>query len=149
MDNAMTDSALFMSSSRAIVLRAGAMIVDTIIRLKPVAERTSVTVHFLTVGQSFGLDKANRRVLAWMSRLHQFELTNFSASYVASKQIKYGSSRFVLDSCAAVISILGRASGSIDPLSDPAAMISWLVVSNGWIGGMLLRTTIKTKSGQR
>jgi hypothetical protein len=57
MDNAITDSALLMSSSRAMVLRAGAMIVETMMRLKPVAERTSVTVHFFTVGQSLGLNE--------------------------------------------------------------------------------------------
>ena len=38
-----------------MVLRAGAMMVETMMRLKPVAERTSVTVHFFTVGQSSGL----------------------------------------------------------------------------------------------
>jgi hypothetical protein len=56
-DSAITDSALLMSSSRAIVLIAGAMIVETMMRLKPVAERTSVTVHFFVVGQSLGLEQ--------------------------------------------------------------------------------------------
>ena len=55
----MTDSAEFMCSSEAIVEIAGAMIVLTIMRLKPVAERTSVTVHFLEVGQSLGLVVCN------------------------------------------------------------------------------------------
>jgi len=38
-----------------MVLIAGAMIVDTMMRLNPVAERTSVTVHFFVVGQFLGL----------------------------------------------------------------------------------------------
>ena len=43
----MTDSTLFMCSSCAMVESAGAMMVETMMRLKPVAERTSVTIHFL------------------------------------------------------------------------------------------------------
>jgi hypothetical protein len=39
-----------------MVLIAGAMIVETMMRLKPVAERTSVTVHLLVVGQFLGLE---------------------------------------------------------------------------------------------
>jgi hypothetical protein len=50
-DRAMTASTLFMSKSLEMVVRAGAMIVDTIMRLKPVADKTSVTVHFLELDQ--------------------------------------------------------------------------------------------------
>lgn len=63
MDKAIMDSAAFMLSSMAIVLIAGAMIVETMMRLKPVAESTSVTVHFLTLGQSLGLVGGRKSVL--------------------------------------------------------------------------------------
>lgn len=69
----MTDSAEFMSNSLAIVDKAGAIIVETMMRLKPVAERTSVTAHFRLVGQSLG----------------------FSASYSGLKTTRYGSSLFL------------------------------------------------------
>ena len=36
--------------------------VDTIMRLKPVAERTSVTAHLRLVGQSFGFSGSNGSV---------------------------------------------------------------------------------------
>ena len=51
-ESAMTASTLVMCSSAEMVLRAGAMMVETMMRLKPVAERTSVTVHFFEVDQS-------------------------------------------------------------------------------------------------
>jgi hypothetical protein len=54
MDSAMTDSAVLMCSSCAMVDSAGAMMVLTIIRLKPVAESTSVTAHLRREGQSLG-----------------------------------------------------------------------------------------------
>ena len=50
-ERAMTASTLFMSRSFEIVVRAGAMIVETMMRLKPVAESTSVTVHFFELDQ--------------------------------------------------------------------------------------------------
>lgn len=50
-DNAITASVLLILSSAEIVGSAGAMIVDTMILLKPVAERTSVTVHFFALDQ--------------------------------------------------------------------------------------------------
>lgn len=53
-DMAITDSVLLMCSSWAIVERAGAMIVETMMRFRPVAERMLVTRHFLRVGQSLG-----------------------------------------------------------------------------------------------
>jgi hypothetical protein len=59
MESAIADSADVMSNSLAIVDSAGAMIVDTIMRLKPVAERTSVTAHLLLFGQSFGFSASN------------------------------------------------------------------------------------------
>lgn len=52
----------------AIVLIAGAMIVDTMMRLKPVAERTSVTVHFVTLEKSLGLVWEKRSTL-WHGEL--------------------------------------------------------------------------------
>jgi hypothetical protein len=39
-----------------MVLIAGATIVETMMRLNPVAERTSVTVHFFVVSQFLGLE---------------------------------------------------------------------------------------------
>lgn len=45
-----------MPNSRAMVGRAGAMMVETMIRLKPVADSTSVTIHFLPARQSCGLE---------------------------------------------------------------------------------------------
>ena len=54
MDRDMAASVGFMSRSAAIRWRAGAMIVDTMIRLKPVAERTLVTVHFCRSGHCMG-----------------------------------------------------------------------------------------------
>ena len=57
-DKAMTASTLLMSSSVEIVVRAGAMIVETMMRLKPVAERTSVTVHFLLLDQHLVVEKS-------------------------------------------------------------------------------------------
>ncbi len=63
MESALTDSAELMCKSEAIVEIAGAMIVLTMMRLKPVAERTSVTVHFLEEDQSLGLgEKLNEDV---------------------------------------------------------------------------------------
>ncbi len=51
----MADSAGFISSSAAIVESAGATMVETMMRLKPVVARTSVTAHLRPVGQSLGL----------------------------------------------------------------------------------------------
>lgn len=51
----MADSAEFISSSAAIVDSAGATMVETMMRLKPVVARTSVTAHLRPVGQSLGL----------------------------------------------------------------------------------------------
>ena len=62
-----------MSKSLAMVDRAGAMMVETMIRLNPVAESTSVTAHFRPVDQSRGL----------------------SGSYGNAKATRYGSSCFV------------------------------------------------------
>lgn len=50
----MTHSMCDMCSSIAMVVSAGAMMVETMIRLKPVALRTSVTAHLVRVGQSLG-----------------------------------------------------------------------------------------------
>jgi hypothetical protein len=55
MDSAMTDSVALMCSSCAMVLSAGAMIVLTMMRLKPVADSTSVTAHLRLRVQSLGL----------------------------------------------------------------------------------------------
>lgn len=38
--------------------RAGAMIVETMIRLKPVADKTEVTIHFLASDQSLGFSES-------------------------------------------------------------------------------------------
>ena len=50
----MTDSVVFMSSSFAMVDKAGAMMVDTMILLNPVADSTLVTRNFLSRDQSRG-----------------------------------------------------------------------------------------------
>lgn len=42
-----------------MVDRAGAIIVETMIRLKPVTDRTLVTTHFLRVAQSLGFTYSN------------------------------------------------------------------------------------------
>lgn len=44
-----------MFKSAWIVVRAGAIMVETMMRLKPEAERESVTAHFRFSGQSLGL----------------------------------------------------------------------------------------------
>jgi hypothetical protein len=54
MDNDNADSVGLMFSSLLIVDSVGAMMVETKIRLRPVADRTSVTAHLRLVGQSFG-----------------------------------------------------------------------------------------------
>lgn len=51
----MAASVGFMLSSSAIKGNAGAMIVDTMMRLKPVAERTLVTAHLRRSGHCLGL----------------------------------------------------------------------------------------------
>ena len=69
MDSAMTDSVGLMCSSEAIVVSAGAMMVLTIMRLKLVAERTSVTAHLRLLGQFRGLSgsKVGVEVTRWRS----------------------------------------------------------------------------------
>jgi len=55
---AMTDSMLLMCSSLPMVESAGAMMVETMMRLKPVADRTLVTAHFLVAGQFWGFSRS-------------------------------------------------------------------------------------------
>lgn len=95
-ESAITASVEFMSSSCAIVVRAGAMMVETMMRLNAVAERTSVTSHFLREGQSLGL----------------------SASKDVSKVTKKGSSVLSFGDIAAGV---GTIAISIPPAS--AAMV--------------------------
>ena len=65
----------FISNSAAIVERAGAIMVDTMMRLKPVAERTSVTAHLRPVLQFFGFSaskgsaKVTKNGSSWLLRL--------------------------------------------------------------------------------
>ena len=41
-----------------MIERAGAMMVDTMIRLKAVADKAAVTAHFLNAGQSLGFSQS-------------------------------------------------------------------------------------------
>lgn len=50
----MAASVELMSSSLAMVGRVGAMMVEIMMRLKPVADKTSVTIYLRPVGQSMG-----------------------------------------------------------------------------------------------
>lgn len=54
-DSAITASTDFMWTSYEIVVKAGAMMALTMMRLKPIAERTSFMACLRPDGQSFGL----------------------------------------------------------------------------------------------
>ena len=71
----MKDSVLVICNSAAMVGMAGAMIVDTMILLNPVAESASVTVHFKVVLQSFGLSRRLARIRSRNECCHDAHLS--------------------------------------------------------------------------
>lgn len=102
-ESAMFTSALLMLNCCMSEGRAGAIIVLTIIRLKPVADKTLVTTHLRDGAQSFGLSgseaslKATRSSRPWLPVWSEEPCAAFSGSTLGDAVVTAASSTGVTD----------------------------------------------------